>query len=785
MTALGFRKGVVTSLSEIFSRVPYSSELEASIRIAREAGSQAFHFFQNFDALVTVESKGPSNPVTNADKQVNEYVMAQLSAQFPDDIVCAEESASLGDTFLSLISKRVRKRVWFVDPIDGTAEFAAKREDWCVMIGLASTDATPLIGVCYCPVQKWLYFGGSILGGSFFVDEAKSTVDAECIGAVAEGAGTRDETVEFPLRLFVSRSHYDPRYEQLFPSQYSLDAQARSRGTTAVEAVAREEDHEYAISVCDYLVRRGLVGPAVPRNNLWQGITIGSLGLKACLIAHGRANLYFNVSGSCSLWDLCGPEAILTAAGAAIVKFDGSRPVYDGREACLQQLPKGAKSFAWTPKSSMESFQSPFLIASNNLLASIMTEYFEHPRAAAPITKQGSLPLQHDSMLFIGSGNLTESFLRYVYSSQENGLPVLSPFASSVTVTSRNPSSSLRARYAFMPPAIRFHVEKFDCSHRTASDDLAALIEKRRTTVLVVCVAPSREDVASQGAEAAYTNCYLQTAQTVSDAITKLAENGFFTCSRIVYVSSTSVYPNSSTGDQPVVVHEDDAPIDSATLASVSSRILRRTEAVMQDIPARIQAMLDVADPPFSIRAIKTLQEQNMLQPNTFPRVSILRLGEILDDSFPGWHGRVQSVLSGALQKRCGSSAASSPLSECSRFDIARMLVESSTSFPMNVSPMEDITRALGYAVMQHSSGVWSVTAPLHEKRRQFYAGIAVDLGLLDSVKQVEDAERQPDVKGLTSIHGGNRIVDSSKISSEWGFSFRSPHGRSAHESSS
>ena len=50
----------------------------------------------------------------------------------------------------------------------------------------------------------------------------------------------------------------------------------------------------------------------------------GSVGIKVGLIAEQLADLYVHVSDKSSLWDACGPEAVLKAAGGRFVHVDGS-----------------------------------------------------------------------------------------------------------------------------------------------------------------------------------------------------------------------------------------------------------------------------------------------------------------------------------------------------------------------------------------------------------------------------------------------------------------------------
>jgi 3'(2'), 5'-bisphosphate nucleotidase len=59
----------------------------------------------------------------------------------------------------------------------------------------------------------------------------------------------------------------------------------------------------------------------------------GSVGLKISQIAEGRAHLYFNLSGKCSLWDLCAPQAILEGAGGLVLTESNLSLRYDFEKA--------------------------------------------------------------------------------------------------------------------------------------------------------------------------------------------------------------------------------------------------------------------------------------------------------------------------------------------------------------------------------------------------------------------------------------------------------------------
>ncbi|MBW2213942.1 MAG: 3'(2'),5'-bisphosphate nucleotidase CysQ, partial [Deltaproteobacteria bacterium] len=60
--------------------------------------------------------------------------------------------------------------------------------------------------------------------------------------------------------------------------------------------------------------------------------TMGSVGLKAGLIAEQEADLYVHISDKSSAWDACGPEAVLRAAGGRFTNLAGNPYRYGGSD---------------------------------------------------------------------------------------------------------------------------------------------------------------------------------------------------------------------------------------------------------------------------------------------------------------------------------------------------------------------------------------------------------------------------------------------------------------------
>lgn len=233
----------------------FESELQSAKSIAREAGRILLEIYAT-DFGVSYKGQGVSDPVTEADRRVNALIVSRLRALFPEDGIVAEES----DDHSAALTRR---RIWYVDPLDGTKEFIAKNGEFSVMIGLA-VDGSAQLGVVFQPSADKLYSG--IIGQGAQIEHA---------GRVAE-LRVSDTTCPSDLRLVVSRSHRPKSTEELM--------------------------HKLGIT---------------------QEAESGSVGVKIGLIAEQRADLYVHVSDKASLWDACGPEAVLRAAGGRFTDLAG------------------------------------------------------------------------------------------------------------------------------------------------------------------------------------------------------------------------------------------------------------------------------------------------------------------------------------------------------------------------------------------------------------------------------------------------------------------------------
>ncbi|MGK6356519.1 3'(2'),5'-bisphosphate nucleotidase CysQ [Sphingomonas sp. DT-207] len=107
------------------------TDAELAHAIAEEAGA----------LLLAVQADGADG--ARGDREANALILARLRAERPDDAILSEESA---DDLVRLD----RRRVWIVDPLDGTREFAEGRADWAVHVAIA-IDGAPVAGAVALP----------------------------------------------------------------------------------------------------------------------------------------------------------------------------------------------------------------------------------------------------------------------------------------------------------------------------------------------------------------------------------------------------------------------------------------------------------------------------------------------------------------------------------------------------------------------------------------------------------------------------------------------------------
>ena len=237
---------------------------DRELAVAREIALEAAVLVSGYRGRpLVVDSKAGNEPVTEADRAANTLIVDRLRAAFPADVILSEEIPDDG-------TRLGQRRVWMVDPIDGTRDFILGDDGFAVMIGLC-VEGRPMVGVVSQPTSGKTYCG--IAGVGAWLERRDALHQPPAL--------LRTSTIDGPpgIRLVASKSHRTPR----------------------VDAVRK------ALAIEDEM-------------------NIGSVGLKIGLVSESLRDLYVYTGGRTKIWDTCGPEAILIGAGGTMTDMDG-RPL--------------------------------------------------------------------------------------------------------------------------------------------------------------------------------------------------------------------------------------------------------------------------------------------------------------------------------------------------------------------------------------------------------------------------------------------------------------------------
>jgi 3'(2'), 5'-bisphosphate nucleotidase len=221
------------------------------------------------DAILAVRAKGlevrekaDHSPVTEADEVAEGIILAVLHDIAPAIPVVAEESVAHDGA-----PDVGTGRFWLVDPLDGTKEFIAGRDEFTVNIALIG-GGNPIMGVVYLPALDELYLG--IAGnGAWRQWPNDAALDAIAVRRVPKEG----------LTVLASRSHRTPEVDAYLAPLSVVEL--RSAGSS----------------------------------------------LKFCVLACGQADLYPRF-GRTMEWDTAAGDAVLRAAGGSVTTLDGAALCY-------------------------------------------------------------------------------------------------------------------------------------------------------------------------------------------------------------------------------------------------------------------------------------------------------------------------------------------------------------------------------------------------------------------------------------------------------------------------
>ncbi len=145
------------------------------VAIAKGAGEIIMRHFAA--PIPTTLKSSRIDIVTAADTEAEAYIVKEILARFPDHHIVGEEGGGQGAPAASAPYQ------WFVDPIDGTVNFASKLPHFCTSIALTPPDRQPLLGVIFDPTRRELFtavkgHGAWLNGKALRVTQTAELIDA-------------------------------------------------------------------------------------------------------------------------------------------------------------------------------------------------------------------------------------------------------------------------------------------------------------------------------------------------------------------------------------------------------------------------------------------------------------------------------------------------------------------------------------------------------------------------------------------------------------------------------
>lgn len=213
---------------------------------------------------------GPDDQVTEADIAISELLSQAIRERFTDDCVISEEDEE------HRFDEKAR-RVWLIDPIDGTQNYILQDGQYCVMLGLL-IDRQPAFGFVAEPATGTLYFGGP--GQGAFREKDGIRTEIKALGAF----------------------NYDG------PKRLTMGSRDRRRN------------------------------PWIGDIEHVEIVKTGSIGLKIVRMLEDKADVFAHLGCKLKVWDTAGPAALALGAGLQVGTMDWDGLHFDLPKLAQQEV---------------------------------------------------------------------------------------------------------------------------------------------------------------------------------------------------------------------------------------------------------------------------------------------------------------------------------------------------------------------------------------------------------------------------------------------------------------
>jgi 3'(2'), 5'-bisphosphate nucleotidase len=268
----------------------YETYLINAIQASIEAGNAILDVYSSD---FTVAYKPDQSPLTLADKKSHKIILSHLS-DFNIPMLSEEGEEIPYD------KRKTWRRLWIIDPLDGTKEFVKRNGEFTVNIALVE-NGKPVLGVIYVPVNKALYFAARKLGAYKLNNDAVihlllQTSQKKKTNGLLDRVIIQSE--KLPLR--------DPTCAPL--------TIVASHSTTSARLDAFVEEKRLEFGEIKFF-------------------SAGS-SLKFCLVAEGKVHIYPKF-GPTMEWDTAAGQILAEKAGAKMLRHADQRPLVYNKENLL------------------------------------------------------------------------------------------------------------------------------------------------------------------------------------------------------------------------------------------------------------------------------------------------------------------------------------------------------------------------------------------------------------------------------------------------------------------
>ena len=238
--------------------VDYTNELAA----ARKAAASALEYLHGAYEAFKPMKDAPATISTEADRTSQELIFASLADDFPNDALCGEETTANPSAY-----KPNAKRVWVIDPIDGTRGFVMKNGEFSVMVGLRVGNEV-VVGVVAEPAFSRITYAAKGQG---------------CWVQIGDAA----------------------------PQRCSVNAVAKLADCTLVQSHAKKGPTPHSQKIAPKKI-----------------LETYSAGVKMAMVARGEADIYVNTYANFHDWDICAGDLLVTEAGGKTSQISGEPLIY-------------------------------------------------------------------------------------------------------------------------------------------------------------------------------------------------------------------------------------------------------------------------------------------------------------------------------------------------------------------------------------------------------------------------------------------------------------------------